>query len=404
MVSIKKSVTALLPPPKIGLELALKGAKLGLTYGAKIAGGAVGTASTLYLQYLVAQSAFDVVSGYAGQYHELKDGYQKVGFTPKEMGTLFASIGDSGNSWNVLSYTFDRESILEVQSILHQIYEHIESPEILQAMTAQIITKVLVNKNAEFLQEGHEIEIPTIDSNGQKKLVPYILDKKFDLWEGVPAYGFVDKSNENPPLLVFRSTNTVFEEKDTLPTLVANLHPKGPAWKLFSHSEREIQGWLEDKLKESKEKATVMGYSQGGVLGSYFLTYHSKYFSDKEHQPSLILDAPGVSSKVAKDWRSVEGKPNVKVYVNRGDLVPKVGDSFIGRAFEVRISQNLKGFQSHKALSLFAPQWKIVEIAVQEESGSTSRGILSTIQKVLGKAIYTPVKMLLLPCLQSLRG
>lgn len=405
MSPINKAAT-LIPALQSTLKLSYKGAKFGLACVGKLAGGSVSSAfAGIYLNYVIAQSAYTVLSGYAGQYPELENGLQKVGFTPQALGKFFMSPHSSPTSWDVTSLCFDSANILDVQNVLKAIYDHVDDLDLMQAMTAQILAKVLVNKNGAFVEEGLEIEIPTVNFAGEKELVTYTVDKKFDLWNGIPAYGFIDKTGSAAPLLMFRATNVVLEEKDTLPTMVSNLHPKGPAWKLFSNSEAEVVSWLEKHTSENESfgmhKARMLGYSQGGILGSYFLTYYPHLFSELAESPSFVLDAPGVSSAVAADWEKIEKKPNVIVYVNRGDLIPKVGDAFIGRAFEVRIALNLKGFKSHQALSFFAPQWKIVEIAHNQERRSTSRSILSCLRKAIGKTIYLPAKHILLPCAQS---
>ena len=405
MVSIARSIgsvgSQILSLPTKTIKSAAKGSILGLSCVANIATGSVPAFASLYLQYMVAAAAFDVVSGYAGQYNELEGGFQDVGFTPKVIGKLFNAKHVSGNSWNVLEPVFDGYNIKDVQDVLLKIHEHIEDTNIMQVMTAQILSKVLIGKNAHFIKIGNKVKVPTVDQNGDKKLVEYTFDKKFNLWQGIPAFGLIDVGGKAAPLLIFKSTNTNLEEADTLPTLVANLHPKGPGWKLFSESQEEVAVWLKQANQQSEKKARTIGYSLGGILASYFLTYHSAAFNKDEHQPSLILDAPGVNHNIEKDWLDIEKKPFVKTYVNRGDLIPKVGDAFIGSAFEVRIAQKIKGFDSHRALSLFAPQWKIVEISTHCEKKSTSRSILSGMRKI-ASVTYNPVKKLLLPCMQGI--
>ncbi|MCH9633179.1 MAG: hypothetical protein S4CHLAM6_15320 [Chlamydiae bacterium] len=378
-----------------------KSALFAASVATHVATGGFSTITALYLKYEAASAAFQAISGYAAQYKGSEDGFRDIGFTPSEIGKLFQKQHVSSNSWNVLKPAFDCKSIRDIQTVLRKIHEQIDNPKIMQVMTAQILSKVLVGKNAHFIGIGNTIEIPSIDANGNTKLVEYTFDKKFDLWKGIPAFGLVDIKGDAPPMLIFRSTNTDLEEIDTLPTLVANLHPKGPGWKIFSKSQEKVAGWLEEKNQLSQQKARTIGYSQGGILSSYFLTYHSDKFNKEENQPSFILDAPGVSNEIEKDWLGVEEKPYVETYINRGDIIPKVGDALIGRAFEVRIAQNLKGFDSHKALSFFAPQWEVVEISAHLEKQSISRNILSKMHKV-ASVTYTPLKKLILPCLQGI--
>lgn len=241
-----------------------------------------------------------------------------------------------------------------------------------------------------------------MDEKGNKQFVDYRLDKKFDLGGKIPAFGFSSQIEGYPPLLIFRSTNSMLEEIDTLPAMVANLHPEGPGWKLFTHSQKEVLNWLEEKTKQGTQKARTVGYSLGGALAAYYLTYHPQYFNQTDYNPSIILDAPGVNSQIEKKWTETAEKPLVFTFVNRGDLIPKVGNFLIGRAFEVRHAQNLYGFESHQALSLFAPQWKIIEISTHCEKQSKARSIFSGLRKLIGGAIYTPVQKILLPCAQKI--
>ncbi len=405
MVSIAKSIglvgsRVLLLPAKT-LKSAAKGSILGLDCVAKVAAGSFSTITALYMQYVVATAAFHAMSGYIGQYKELEGGFQDVGFTPKAIGELFSVKHASSNSWDILEPTFDGRNMKDVQDVLLKVYDNIEDSHIMQVMTAQILSKVLIGKNAHFIKIGNKIKIPTVDQNGNKNLVEYTFDTKFNLWRGVPAFGLIDKEGRAAPLLIFRSTNTDLKEVDSFPTLVANLHPKGPGWKLFSQSQEKVSIWLEQANQQSEQKARTIGYSLGGILSSYFLTYRSEAFNKSKHQPSFILDAPGVSQNIEKDWLDIEKKPFVQTYVNRGDLIPKLGDAFIGKAFEVRIAQNTKGFDSHRSLSFFAPQWKIVEISSHCEKNSISRNILSGLRKI-ASVTYNPVKKLLLPCLQEI--
>ena len=401
MVSVQKNYLNLSPYhlAKFVAKAGYKTVKFGISKAPQYLGASAASVGSLYIQYLVMKSALNTASGYVGQYHELDGGYSKVGFTDKEIVSFFKSKSSASSGNGILCTQFKSEKISDIQDLLHKIYESSNDTDAQQILTAQVISKLFVNYYSEFIYEGLEIEIPTVSSENQKVLTKYVVDKKFNLWNGVPAFALKDVESKASPLLLFRASNTVLEENDSLPTLVANFHPKGPAWKLFSNSEKGIEAWLKEQQKETGQKARVIGYSQGGILGAYFLTYHPQYFSQSEQNPSFILDAPGVSSKVGAIWDQINEKP----YVHRGDLIPKIGDCFIGKAFEVRIAQKLKGFDAHRALSFASPQWKIVEIATELARKTTARIIISGMQKLASLVVYNPAKALL-PCIHALKS
>ncbi len=351
----------------------------------------------LYPQYKVAVNTFKLWSEYAAQYAPLENGLQKNVISKTDWSSFFKKHPSSG--WDITEPSFHGSKVVNIQQILWNIYQDIEDPMVMQAMVAQILSKKLVSGTGASvsLLLGQEIQIPIINNNHKKELVTYTLDAKFDLWSQIPAYGFIPKSNGHPPLLIFRSTNTLLNEEGTVASLISNLHPKGPGWKLFKDSQSVVSNWLAQKNSEYETKGIVYGYSLGGAVASYFLTYYPHLFHQDVNHSSIVLDAPGIDKQIEADWQKVEAKPSVLLFVNQGDIIPKVGEAFIGRAFEVKTSSVLKGFDCHRALSFFDSQWQMIEISRQLENQTVARAILSQLRNFLGKAIYAPVKALLFP-------
>lgn len=351
----------------------------------------------LYPQYGVAVNTYKVLSEYAAQYAPLKDGLQKNVISTTDWSPFFKK--HPIYNWDITNSSFHGSKVVSIQQMLLNIFKDVEDPLVMQAMVAQILSKKLVSGTGAgvSLILGQEIQIPVINNNHQKELVTYILDAKFDLWSQIPAYGFIPKNQGHSPLLIFRSTNTILHEEGTAASLISNLHPKGPGWKLFKDSQSVVSNWLAQKNSEYETKGIVYGYSLGGAVASYFLTYYPHLFHRDINHSSIILDAPGINKQIEADWQKIEAKPSVLLFVNQGDLIPKVGEAFIGRAFEVKTTNLLKGFDCHKALSFFDSEWQMTEISKQLEQQTIARSILSQLRSLLGKTIYAPVKELLFP-------
>lgn len=351
----------------------------------------------LYPQYGVAVNACKVLSEYAARYEPLKDGLRKNVITTTDWSPFFKKHPIYG--WDITNASFHGSKVVSIQQMLLNIFKDVEDPMVMQAMVAQIITKKLVSGTGAgvSLTLGQEIQIPVINNHDQKELVTYILDAKFDLWSQIPAYGFIPKDQGYSPLLIFRSTNTILHEEGTAASLISNFHPKGPGWKLFNDSQSVVTNWLAQKNSEYETKGIVYGYSLGGAVASYFLTYYPNLFHQDINHSSIILDAPGINKQIEADWQKIEAKPSVLLFVNQGDLIPKVGEAFIGRAFEVKTTNLLKGFDCHKALSFFDSEWQMTEISKQLEGQTIARSVLSKLRSFLGKTIYAPVKELLFP-------
>lgn len=337
-------------------------------------------------------------------YPQKEGGFSMPGRTAAEIGQFFKPKFGYVNTkeWDVLRNNYDLRNPQSILQLLNQVYKHTPDSNLLQIRSAQVVAKKLIPWCSDQITPGFEMEYPYVDELGNTRLVTYMLDEKIDLWHGIPAFGFVDIEGKAPPLMIFRSTNNQIGHEDGPASLIANFHPRGPAWKLYRNSKDRVDAWLKENTKNGANKARIIGYSQGGTLASYFLTHHSEWVSQKPNEPSYILDAPGVFSELAEKWKSLEKQPNVEYYVCRGDLFPKIGSEMIGRAFEVSIPDEISAYDSHTVLNLLAPKWTIREIDTEKEKSSNVRQVFSALHRNVGYAVYSLMKDTLLPMIRNI--
>ncbi len=376
---------------KVGSKVAKKVAKYSLAFFVPI-----------YLKCQLAYEIYKLASEHGAHFVSKKQGREKSVLTPRVFGDYFSKNAPSKGIWDVTSFEFNPGELYSNQKVLKQIFHSVSDNETMLWMSAQWMTKVFVHKMSGFIQEGMEIFIPVVNKEGNRELVKYRVQKRFDVGYKIPAFGLVDPAHRHPTILLFRPTTTSLKNIEALSTMAANFHPEGPAKALYKKSKLEITDWLKATSQDTGQKAQVMGFSQGGALGAYFLTYHSELFSDHESSPSFIFDAPGVNSTVEKKWEEITQKPVVKTFVNRGDLIPKFGKRFIGQAFEIQTSGKFSGVANHLLLSLFSPQWQIREINNHLEKESIVRAAAKQVEKVATKVLYHPIKHWITPCLQGL--
>lgn len=307
------------------------------------------------------------------------------GFTSEKIGYLYHKKGES---WNLFDPKFDLKSPEHISGLLKQVFVHTENNELLQLRVAQILAKILIGNCSRRLQKGFEIEIPVVTSTNKRELVKYRIESKFDLGKGIPAFGFVDPQGIHAPLLIFRPTNLEVQYVDSIASLIANLNPKGAAYKEYTHSKLNIEKWLERVTNNGVNKARVLGFSQGGMLASYVLTYQSKWISSSIDRPSFILDGPGLSFEVSQDWNKLQKKPHVWTFVMRGDFIPKLGDQLIGKVFEIETREKLSAIESHLVVGSLAREWNIREVDRDQENRSEVRQSFGKVQQIATNQLY----------------
>ena len=326
----------------------------------------------------------------------------KIENNPKEISdfSIRTSPSPSEAAWYRVDAKRIRNEIAQTLALLKLI--HVlkqEDPDIRLAMTGQVLAKILSSRR---LVEGMEVEIPTVNANGDPVLTSYIVNKRFDLWKGVPAYGLVDKTGEASPIILFRSTSFSPSGESSLASLTSNFHPKGPAWNIFATSRSQLKEWLLEHNHEGENPARLLGYSQGGAIVQYLAAYEPDLISKSSYSPSMTFDAPGISKEVVDTFNHLPVKPNLKVFINKGDIVPKLGFKIFGDVYEIDTFKNLSITESHSNLSLLEPSWAIYKVDNAKENKSSFRSAVSMMQQNCLPSVYSCALNCLMPCLGSI--
>lgn len=378
----------------------IRGAK---TYLPAVAKCVPGVVSTIYANEKIIRKVAGEVKNHVSKYTNDDQIASAVGRTEEALGQFFKKTEEESNieNWDILANNFDHYNLEEIQHLLHEIFLHTDDPYLMQARAAQVFVKKVVSNCSDQLTKGYKINLPVVNEYGEKDLICYELDEIFDLWEGIPAFGFVDKHSGHAPLLCFRSTQYKLKDEYALAALTANFHHKGPAWHLYENGRDQIEAWLQKSTVHGENKARVMGYSQGGTTAAYYLTYLSEYVSSDRNKPSFVLDAPGVNHTVGSHWDALERKPYVLSYVTRGDLFPKIGDRILGHGYEIIVPNKMSFWETHSALSLLAPKWTVQAIDEKKEGQTYLRRIFTSFQKCLGHSIYPWLRDTAMPSLKK---
>mgnify|MGYP000041213446 CR=1 FL=1 len=272
-----------------------------------------------------------------------------------------------------------------MQYYLSLIDEHVTDPQIRHAMAGQLLSQILASED---IPAGFKVVIPITDQAGNPTVATYTVDKKFDLWHGIPAYGLSSSHEAASPIILFRSTKSNLSETKVLASLLTNLHPKGVAWNTFKNCRQEVREWLEKETQSSGHLARAIGFSQGGALAKYFVTYDHDLFSKEGWAPSLTFGAPATSSSVKESYENLSAKPHLESYITRGDVVPKVGESLFGTVYQVTSTKDLPFPKSHSTLSLLDSSWSLHKVDVELENKSHIRDLVSSALSHVGKVLF----------------
>jgi len=238
--------------------------------------------------------------------------------------------------------TKDLKDIEIVQELLNQPKEN-------ELVTAEIITKVLAYRN---LWEGLEVTLPLHNAHGVITPIQYRVDRVFDLWKSIPAYGLVPCDPMCSPLLIFRGTQFSPFIKSGRASIISDLDPQGPGRSLYTHAKPQLTDWLGGVTEQ--KKARVFGYSLGAALAGYILIEESAYFSQNPQECSYLFHLPGIPDDLLESYQKLPDKrrPAFHSYVSAGDLVSKIGHLF-GPTTELKVTKPLPPITAHTKL-LFA--------------------------------------------------
>lgn len=274
----------------------------------------------------------------------------------------------------------------EACHILRLVYEEIQSPELCDLATAEVLAKVVAYRE---LKKGDKIPIPLLGADHCMQMSYYVVDKVFDLWNKVRAFGLVNVGSERKaPIILFRGTDFSITSEGGRASIISDLDPKGPGRSLFEMAEKHLASWLKVTTKE-KGPARLIGHSLGGVIVAYTLLHEHEYISKESHETSYAFNSPGVSQDLINKWETLasEEKPHYKGFVCRGDVVSKFGQLF-GKVFEISLKKPLSPVRAHELLLFAEPLCYLHEVDLGEENHSSSRQFYSKLQQQTSSMIY----------------
>lgn len=253
----------------------------------------------------------------------------------------------------VAKVTSDEEDVDLVRNLLRILYESGAKGEYLEIAVAEALTKVLAYRD---LQAGQILHIP-IDCEGCVVYEPFTVDRVFDIWHGMPAFGLIPEKQGMASILLFRGTDFSLDSQRGWASLLSDLDIAGPGFSAFLHARDQISEWLK-KVVSLKKTANVMGYSLGGALAAYTFIYENALLCN---HGSVAVCTPGVGEKVLEDWRLLpaDRQKGFVSYINTGDVVSKVGHLF-GTVYCLSASNSYKPLTAHTTLICSEPVFSMV--------------------------------------------
>lgn len=259
--------------------------------------------------------------------------------------------------------TKSEKNIDATVELLEIIYRKITDPAQFIFTTGEVIAEILAYRD---LKEGMEIPIPFLDRQGKPAMAIYTVDRVFNLWHGMPAFGLVPKKpSDAVPILLYRGTDLSLYSIRSLASLASDLDWQGIGLSAFQNGQPSIHHWLQNN------KARVIGFSLGGILTTYTLLYEKDLISTERLQPSLSFNQPGISQKNLQEWPHKFPNPPAYFtsYVTRGDFVSKVG-YLVGAAFECAVNEHLTPIFAHNTFLSAQSTYYIYRIDTAAENQS----------------------------------
>jgi len=204
-------------------------------------------------------------------------------------------------------------------------------------MVAEVIAKVIAYRDWE---EGMELCMVTEEGE-----VVYRVDKVFNLWHGIPAFGFVPLKDTAAPLLVFRGTDPSLHQARGWASIASDIDISGVGYTLFTHARPYIRAWLE-KVAQKGKKARVIGYSLGGSLAAYTALFEQEWISALPEEESYTFNAPGFSQQLLYQ---INENAALMQYITQGDPISHVG-TLSGCIHILSLDKPLKPLSAHMTL------------------------------------------------------
>ena len=294
----------------------------------------------------------------------------------------------------ICQVTADPRDLDTSNKILTRIYHCIPNPLLSELATAEVLAKVVAYRE---LREGDRLTIPQTAKEGtMKKLQTYRVDRVFDLWNQLRAFGLCPIHRGNSPsILLFRGTDFSLRSQSGRASIISDLDPRGPGWAVFEKASPLLRQWLEQQANYATQ---LIGHSLGGAMLLYTLIQEHKRLRLPSTTYSYAFNFPGVSRDLAQAWNSLspEERPPFKGIVCRGDLISKFGSLF-GQVFEVSLPMLLTPIHAHERLLFAEPLCYLHPISIEEENQSSSRNFYSKMQQQTSSLIYQFGLKFLLP-------
>ena len=280
--------------------------------------------------------------------------------------------------------TYEPKDLDITRNLFQDVYENVSNPLTCELITAEIICKILAYRD---LKKKDVISIPTLSAEGMIEIEPYVVDKVFDLWNKVNAFGL--RCDNAAPILIFRGTDLSLTTEGGRASLISDLDPEGPGKTLFDYAKSNIQEWLRS-MCEGGRKARLLGHSLGGVFVTYALLDDGEFVSKEPHEVSYAFNFPGVSEELCERWALIakDKRPNFTGFISRGDVISKFGYLF-GDIYELSINNRLSPILAHELLHFAQPHCYIQKVDIEKENLSESRKNYTKIQKHASSMIYS---------------
>lgn len=270
----------------------------------------------------------------------------------------------------VANVTLARDDLLPVQELLLALPEEVKERQLLELLVAELLTKVVAYRD---LTAGDLLQLPLFGSlTGSARtpvLVTFVVEKRFDLWQGMPAFALkpVDPPFRVAPILLFRGTDASLTRKWGWASIISDLDPRGPGYAVFLRSQALLHDWLAVQ-KSAGAPARVMGFSLGGALGLYALKLEADLLLSDPLEPSYLFNLPGISQALVREWEE-SILPECKIFISRGDMVSKAG-YLLGHVAELSTPELLGPLASHVQLVSGQPSYTLAQVDVAEENRS----------------------------------
>ena len=242
------------------------------------------------------------------------------------------------------------EDLEAATHLLMIIHETIKDPKKRIIAVGEVLSKVIAYRD---LNEKAVIPVPITLSTGKNIIVDYSVDKIFDIWGGMPAFGLLPLTHksEAAPILLFRGTDTFPKSKRAWASLLSDLDFEGPGYHAYMKSKDNFRQWMIDASKSYPQKTRTIGYSLGGALSSYTVIFESDLLSSDPFQPNLSFNSPGIINKLFIKWNESDQKnrPLFLNFTTKNDIVSKYGH-IIGYNYKLTPKNMFPFLQAHVKL------------------------------------------------------